>query len=110
MDAAALNVTIDTILAFFGALAIIAGGVKIILQMFSPFKKQNDRITACEQRLDKHDELLHNDKNALTELKRLSKENMKVNLALLNHFIEGNGVDKMKILRDEIQKDIFDME
>lgn len=105
-----LQITFDTVLGLFGALAILAGGVKIIIQMFSPFKKQNERLAACERRLDKHDELLHNDKNALSDLKQLSKENMRVNIALLNHFIDGNGIDKMKELRDEIQKEMFGIE
>ena len=105
-----IQITFDTILAFFGALAVIAGGVKIIIQMFSPFKVLRDRVEKCETRLDKHDEFLHKDKTALNELKNLSKENMRVNIALLNHFIEGNGIDKMKVLRDDLQEKAFEVE
>lgn len=105
-----IEITFDTILAGFGALAIIGGGVKIIIQTFSPFRNLKDRVAKCEVRLDKHDEFLSNDKTALTELKNLSKENLKVNIALLNHFIEGNGIDKMKVLRDDIQSKMFEVE
>ena len=98
-----IQVTVSTILALFGALAVIAGGVKVIMQMCSPFRRLTERITECEKRLDAHDSFLGNDKQA----KEMAKENMRVNLALLNHFIDGNGVEKMKELREEIQDRIF---
>ena len=50
-----IQVTVSTILALFGALAVVAGGVKVIMQMCSPFKRIAQRITECEKRLDNHD-------------------------------------------------------
>ena len=94
-----IQVTVSTILALFGALAVVAGGVKVIMQMCSPFKRIAQRITECEKRLDNHDIFLGNDKQAIAD--------MRVNLALLNHFIDGNGVEKMKELREEIQDRMF---
>ena len=102
-----IQVTISTILALFGALAVVAGGVKVIMQMCSPFKRITQRITECEKRLDNHDIFLSNDKQAIADMKEMAKENMRVNLALLNHFIDGNGVEKMKELREEIQDRMF---
>ncbi len=102
-----IQVTISTILALFGALAVIAGGVKVIMQMCSPFKRLVERISECEKRLDTHDIFLSNDKQAIADMKEMAKENMRVNLALLNHFIDGNGVEKMKELREEIQDRMF---
>lgn len=105
-----LQITWLTLLAFFGALSVVAGGVKVIIQMFAPFKEIRKQLSSHENRLDRHDELLHKDKDALTELKSLSRENMRVNVALLNHFIEGNGIDKMKVLRDDLQDKLFEVE
>ena len=99
-----IQVTVSTILALFGALAVIAGGVKVIMQMCSPFRRLTERITECEKRLDAHDSFLGNDKQAIADIKEMAKENMRVNL---NHFIDGNGVEKMKELREEIQDRIF---
>ncbi len=104
-----LQITWTTILAFFGALSVIAGGVKVIIQMFAPFKEIKKTLLEHTQQLKKHDELLHNDKDALDSLRSLQRENMRVNVALLNHFIEGNGIDKMKLLRDEIEDKIFEV-
>ena len=56
------------------------------------------------------DELLKKDKLSLEDLKNMSRENTRVNIALLNHFIEGNGIEQMKILRDGLQDKIFEVE
>ena len=103
-----IQVTFQTILAFFGALAVIAGGVKVITQMFSPFKELRARVGVCEARLDKHDTYFKNDKDAIADIKNLSRENLRVNIALLNHFIDGNGIDKMKMLREELEANLFE--
>lgn len=104
-----VQITIDTILAFFGAVAVVAGGVKVIMQLLSPFKVLKDRITDCEERLDQHDVYLKNDKDSIAEIKTLSKENLRVNIALLNHFIDGNGVEGMKKLREELEDNLIDV-
>ena len=103
-----IQVTFQTILAFFGALAVIAGGVKVIAQMFSPFKELRARVGVCEARLDKHDTYFKNDKDAIADIKNLSRENLRVNIALLNHFIDGNGIDKMKMLREEMENNLLE--
>ena len=103
-----IQVTFQTILAFFGALAVIAGGVKVIAQMFSPFKELRARVGVCEARLDKHDTYFKNDKDAIADIKNLSRENLRVNIALLNHFIDGIGIDKMKMLREELEDNLFE--
>lgn len=103
-----IQITFQTMLALFGALAVIAGGIKVIIQLFSPFKNLKKRVTSCEKRLDEHDAYLKNDKAAIMEIKSLSRENLRVNIALLNHFIDGNGVEKMKIIREELEDNLLD--
>ena len=103
-----IQVTFQTILALFGALAAIAGGVKAIAQMFSPFKELRGRVGVCENRLDEHDTYLKSDKDAIADIKNLSRENLRVNIALLNHFIDGNGIDKMKSLREELEDNLLE--
>ena len=68
-----IQVTFQTIRAFFGALAVIAGGVKVIAQMFSPFKELRARVGVCEARLDKHDTYFKNEKDAIADIKNLSR-------------------------------------
>lgn len=98
-----ISITVSDILAVFGGISVIGGGAKIIIQALSPFKKMQERVTACETKLKEHDGFLTNDKRAIDDNHNLARENLRVNLALLNHFIDGNGVDKMKELREEIQ-------
>ena len=103
-----IQVTFQTILAVFGALALIAGGVKVITQMFSPFKELRCRVGVCEKRLDEHDAYFKNDKDAISDIKDLSRENLRVNIALLSRFIDGNGIDKMKVLREELDYNLLE--
>ena len=98
-----LQITMNTILEAFGMLALVAGGVKVILQMFAPFKNLVKRMEKCEARLNKHDQFLANDQTAMKEIRSAIRENSRINLALLNHFIDGNGVEEMKELRKETQ-------
>ncbi len=99
-----IQVTFQTILAFFGALAVAAGGIKVIVQALSPFKELKAKVAVCEERLNKHDLFFKNDNTEIDDLKKLTRENLRVNIALLNHFIDGNGVDKMKELRSELEQ------
>ena len=66
------------------------------------------RVGVCEARLDKHDTYFKNDKDAIADIKNLSRENLRVNIALLNHFIDGNGIDKMKMLREELEDNLLE--
>lgn len=97
-----LETTFITLLAFFGALAVIAGGVKVIIQMFAPFKELQDKTK-------KHDELLANDNNRFKSLdKTLERieEGQKVQgramMELLNHVITGNDIDRLKKRNSEL--------
>lgn len=89
-------ITWDTILAFFGAVAIIGGGIKVLAQLLNPFKELKDR-------LNKHDEMLHNDNERFKEQEKLLKEIREENrllglsmMEIMNHMITGNDVNKLK--------------
>lgn len=102
-----MSISFETIMAFFGGIAVIAGGVKVIVNMFSPFKKLCGRMDKCENRLDEHDRYFTNDKQAIEKVTDMAKDNIRVNIALLNHMVDGNGVEEMKKLRKEIQDKIL---
>ena len=99
-----IQITIVTLLTICGGITLVAGAAKAAAPLLHPFKKIVDRLSAVEKKLEQHDRYLDNDKAELATLKAMQKENTKVNLALLNHFIDGNGKEKMKELRDDIQE------
>jgi ABC-type Fe3+-citrate transport system substrate-binding protein len=102
-----IQITISTVLSIFGAFAIIASGVKAIANFLSPFKEIKSRLDVHDKKIEDHDRFLANDKQAIGDIRTMARQNTRVNLSLLNHFIDGNGVDKMKEIREELQDSMY---
>lgn len=98
----------NMILEIFGLVAIVAAGVKGILYLMTPYRETRQKIEEHEKRLGEHDQYLKSDKEKLESLTKLSKDSLKLQLALINHTIDGNGIEKMKQVREDIQNEIFD--
>ena len=91
-----LVITYNTILSFFGAVAVIGGGLKLLINLFNPFHE-------LKERLDKHDQLFDNDNKRLRDideaLERIEESQKLQGRAImeqLNHVISGNDIDKLK--------------
>lgn len=96
------NLSFEAILEFFGAVAIIGGGLKIILEATKPFK-------AIEKHLDETDMKLDNDNKRFKEIERGQKEiketvtaQSKLLIQIADHLITGNDTDKLKTCRDDL--------
>ena len=100
-------VTIDIILKWCGAIGVIAVAVKGLIYLFSPITSSKKMLLEHDQLLMEHDEYLKKDKENIDNLTSLMKDCMKLQLLLINHAIDGNGVARMKELRDEIQNKII---
>ena len=104
----------DEIAAFFrvvlyicGCIGIIAGAVAVIVALFGKIKKPSnilhDQVEAMENHIKDIDKFLQNDKESID--KRTDKINdlIKIELAHLDHQIDGNGIEQMKKIRRELQ-------
>lgn len=100
---------IQALLEFLGALTVLASGVKAIAYFLSPYKDTKKKIDEHEKRLNEHDRYFKNDKEQLELLTAITKESLKLQLSMANHTIDGNGIEKMKEVRQEIQNKIFDI-
>lgn len=69
------------------------------------FRKPNDEL---KSKVEKHDQLLDKDNKRLKEIEQSNKMIMKSLSAIINHEITGNGVEKMKVTRDELQEYLID--
>lgn len=83
------------ILAFFGAVEIVGGGVKVIKEWANPMNKLDKRVTDLEQRADASDE-------QYKQLDKILNAQSKLLIEITNHMITGNDVDKLKEKRDEL--------
>lgn len=99
---------ISVILELFGLVAIVAAGVKGIIYLLTPYRQTKQKIEEHEQRLNEHEQFLKNDKEKLDSLTRLSKDSLRLQIALVNHAIDGNGIETMKKVREDIQNEIFE--
>lgn len=99
---------ISVILELFGLVAIVAAGVKGIIYLLTPYRQTKQKIEEHEKRLDEHEQFLKNDKEKLDSLTRLSKDSLRLQIALVNHAIDGNGIETMKKVREDIQNEIFE--
>lgn len=102
-------ITWNTILQFFGALAIIGGGIKVILSALNPYKEVKAQVK-------KHEEYIKNDNSrfeeidkTLDEIKDEQRVQGRAIMVLINHLITGNNTDKLKKTYESLVEHYVDM-
>lgn len=85
--------------------AAAAGGALItwLQKLKQPNKLQDEKLSKHEEWLKKHDAMLSNDNNRLRNLEEGTNITLKALLVLIRHGIDGNDVEGMKRVRDELQ-------
>lgn len=99
---------IQTVLAVFGGIACVGGGMAYLIKLFQWLKKPNDNqdrlIKEHTELLAKHTELLEKDNKRLNDLETQDRLVLQSLFALLSHGIDGNDVEAMKKCKDQIQE------
>jgi len=93
----------NDLLVVFGVCAAVAAGIKGIAYILGPYRQIKEQLDEHAATLAEHSEYLSLDKDAIQEIQELTKDSLKIQLSILNHMIDGNGVDAMKTLRNELQ-------
>ena len=91
------TITSSQILGFCGLITALWGVYKIVKEI----KKPNEDLKA---KVDKHDRLLDDDNERLKDVEQSNKMILQCLLVIINHDITGNGIEKMKNCRDELQE------
>lgn len=91
------TITSGQILGFLGFVAAIWSAWKIVKEI----KKPSDDLRSD---VDRHEELLKKDAKRMKEVEESNKMILQCLLVIINHDITGNGIDKMKAARDELQE------
>ena len=76
------------------------GGIWGLWKIVKEIKKPNDDLKAT---VEEHDDLLASDNRRLSEVEESNQMILRTLLVLINHEITGNGIEKMKQTRDELQ-------
>lgn len=90
-----------------GCVGIVAGAVAVIVAVINKVKKPtkilHERVDDIEDHIKDIDKFLENDKKAIESLTDKVNDMLKIELAHLDHQIEGNGIERMKEIRSELQ-------
>ena len=90
-------ITSEQILGFCALVTALWGIWKIIKEL----KKPNANL---KETVAKHDMLLDNDNRRLKAIEDSNKMILQSLLVIINHDITGNGIEKMKEAREELQE------
>lgn len=100
----------EQLLAIGGGI-VLAGNVAALLwKIISPGLKVKNTVNKNSEaiaRLQRHEQ---NDFEALHEIRQIEREQCRVMLVMLNHMIDGNGIERMKNTRAELERLIIDIE
>lgn len=91
------TITSAQILAFCTFVTALWGVWKIVKEL----KKPNDDL---RNTVAQHATLLDNDNKRLKEIEESNRMILQCLLVIINHDITGNGIEKMKSARDELQE------
>ena len=92
-----ITITADHVLVFCSVATGLWGVWKIVKEL----RKPNEDLKA---KVEEHDQCLANDNNRLKEVEASKKMILQCLLVIINHDITGNGIDRMKDARDELQE------
>ena len=90
------TVSSEQIIWFCSFIAALWGLWKIVREV----RKPSDDI---KSKLEQHDKFLDSDNKRLKEIEESNHLVLQCLLILINHNITGNGIDKMKEARDQLQ-------
>ena len=94
---AEFTISFNDIFWFCSFIAALYGIWKIV----KAIRKPNDDL---KETVAKHDDLLDKDNKRLLEIEDSNQMILKCLLVIINHDITGNGIEKMKQARDELQE------
>ena len=103
------------VLVYAGAIITISTAIGVIINLINkarePERKQDERIKACEDRLDKHDGVIDkfqgyfdNDDKRLRAIDEGNKITQTALLALLKHALNGNDTEALKVAEKNLEE------
>lgn len=103
-----ITTTVNVILAFFGGLVCISGGVSVIIKLLSPFRKLKTQVEEHEEKLQSDYQKFEAMEEAIKSIEDSNKVICKSLLVLMNHEITGNSIDKLKAQKEAMEQYLID--
>lgn len=89
-------ITVEGLLWFCGSVITIAGAIGVIMKIFAPFSTLKKRVDDLERRFE-------GDHTKLEKVEIGIEKICKCTLAITDHELTGNSVDKLREAKDEMQ-------
>ena len=96
-------ITVEGVLWFCGAIVAIGGATAVISRWFSPFRKLSERVDALETNFTALKSYQNADHKELQKIETGTEKICKCVLAITDHELTGNSVDKLRKAKDEMQ-------
>lgn len=94
------------------AIVTFSSAATVIITLFKnlnkPEKTQNERLKAIEQRLEKFERRFYNDNVRLNAMEHGNKVTQEAILALLEHSIDGNNIEQLKMAKHNLHNYLLD--
>lgn len=103
-----IAITIQAILTLCGGITCVVGGISSMMKLFNPFKELKTKVNEHDVKLDKDYKRMEALNGSIQDIEDTNKVICKSLLVLMNHEITGNGVDKLKEQRDELEQFLID--
>lgn len=95
--------TWEEFLAIAGAIVLISNAGVAIYKWIRPALQMKKTVESMDVRITALEEHEKNDYEALKHMMEMSKLLCQGMICILNHMVDGNGVDKMKETREDMQ-------
>lgn len=103
-----ISITIQTILAVFGAIAAVMAGISAIAKMLNPFKELKITVDKHETALKDFNKRFEQMEESINTQQLMQREVCKSLIVIMNHEVTGNSIDKLKNQQEELQKFLID--
>ena len=88
---------IKWVIALAGGIVTLLAAINAIGRIFTPYRE-------IKKSVETHDRLLKKDNDRITNGEESSKHQCRALLALIDHELTGNGVERLRDAKDDLQK------
>lgn len=96
-------ITVQGLLWFLGAIGVIGGATAVIARWLAPFRKLKTEVETLKTEVAECKRFQKNDHTELGKLEQGIEKICKCTLAITDHELTGNSVDKLRAAKDEMQ-------
>ena len=96
-------ITVKGLLWFCGAIAVIGGATAIISRWLTPFRQLQKTVEALNKRVEECEKKQTHDHKEIDKVETGIEKLCKCMLAITDHELTGNSIDKLRAAKDELQ-------